>query len=152
MHNLIYNDKINVNFVKRCKNVGRVKIYLIRSGIYIGKIFLNVIYFFIKLLPIQEKITMLSRQSDKTNIDFELIEKEIKKRTNNVKIQILCKVIKKDAKSRFFYCFYILFLRCRFYYLFLYSYYFLFKVNYLDDFFQSIRKLLELLFFLLKFF
>ena len=86
----------------------RVKVYIIRSGIYIGKIFLNLIYFFIKLLPIQEKITMLSRQSDKTNIDFELIEKEIKKRTNNVKIQILCKVIKKDAKSRFFYCFYIL--------------------------------------------
>lgn len=78
--------------------MGRVKIYLIRSGIYIGKIFLNLIYFFIKLLPIEEKITMLSRQSDKTNIDFELIEKEIKKRTNNVKIQILCKVIKKMQK------------------------------------------------------
>lgn len=88
--------------------MGRVKIYLIRSGIYVGKIFLNLIYFFVKLFPVKEKITMLSRQSDKANIDFELIEREIKKRTNNVKIQILCKVIKKDAKSRFFYCFYIL--------------------------------------------
>lgn len=86
----------------------RVKIYLIRSGIYIGKIFLNVIYFFIKMLPIERKITMLSRQSDKTNIDFEFIEKEIKERTNNIQIKILCKVIKKDTRSRFFYCFYIL--------------------------------------------
>ena len=44
---------------------------------------------------------MLSRQSDKTNIDFELIEKEIKKRTSNIKIKVLCKVIRKDVKSRF---------------------------------------------------
>lgn len=108
LHNLIYNDKIYVNFVKRCRNVERVKVYIIRSGIYIGKIFLNVIYSFIKMLPVERKITMLSRQSDKTNIDFELIEKEIKKRTSNIKIKVLCKVIKKDVKSRFLYCFYIL--------------------------------------------
>lgn len=108
LHNLIYNDKIYVNFVKRCRNVERVKVYIIRSGIYIGKIFLNVIYSFIKMLPVERKITMLSRQSDKTNIDFELIEKEIKKRTSNIKIKVLCKVIRKDVKSRFLYCFYIL--------------------------------------------
>lgn len=88
--------------------MGLIRTYIVRTGIYIGKILLNIIYFFIKLLPVKEKITMLSRQSDKTNIDFEFIEKEIKERTNNIQIKILCKVIKKDTRSRFFYCFYIL--------------------------------------------
>ena len=86
----------------------RIRAYIIRVGIYIGKILLNIIYFFIKLLPVKEKVTMLSRQSDKINIDFELIEKEILKRTDRVQIKILCKIIRKDMKSRFLYCFYIL--------------------------------------------
>lgn len=86
----------------------KTRIYIIRIGIYIGKVFLNTLYFFIKLFPVKNKVTMLSRQSDKTNIDFELIEKEIKRRNNNVQIKILCKIIRKDMKSRLLYCFYIL--------------------------------------------
>lgn len=86
----------------------RVRTQIIRIGIYIGKGFLNLLYFFIKLFPTKNKVTMLSRQSDKINIDFELIEKEILKRTDRVQIKILCKIIRKDMKSRFLYCFYIL--------------------------------------------
>lgn len=85
-----------------------VKIYIIRFGVYIGKILLNVIYFFMKLFPAKNKITMLSRQSDKVNIDFELIEREIREKTDKVQIKMLCKVIRKDMKSRVLYCFYIL--------------------------------------------
>ena len=85
----------------------RVRTQIIRIGIYIGKGFLNLLYFFIKLFPTKNKVTMLSRQSDKINIDFELIEKEILKRTDRVQIKILCKIIRKDMKSRFLYCFYI---------------------------------------------
>ena len=86
----------------------QIKTCIVRAGIYIGKVLLNIIYFFIKLFPVKNKVTMLSRQSDKINIDFELIEKEILKRTDKIQIKILCKVIRKDMKSRFLYCFYIL--------------------------------------------
>lgn len=86
----------------------KIRIYIVRTGICIGKVLLNVLYFFVKLSPIKNKVTMLSRQSDRINIDFKLIEQEILKRTDKVQIKILCKVIKKDAKSRFLYCFYIL--------------------------------------------
>lgn len=85
-----------------------VKIYVIRFCVHIGKILLNVIYFFMKLFPAKNKITMLSRQSDKVNIDFEFIEREIIRKTDKVQIKMLCKVIRKDIKSRIVYCFYIL--------------------------------------------
>lgn len=86
----------------------KIRIQIIRIGIGIGKILLNVIYFFMKVFPTKNKITMLSRQSDKVNIDFELIEREIIERTDKVQIKMLCKVIRKDMKSRVLYCFYIL--------------------------------------------
>lgn len=80
----------------------------IRIGICIGKWLLSTIYFFIKICPTKNKVVMLSRQSNKPSIDFDLIKKEILKRTNNVEIKILCKVLKKDVKERIKYCFYIL--------------------------------------------
>lgn len=88
--------------------MNKIRVQIIRSIIYIGKVFLNVIYFFIKLLPVKNKIVMLSRQSNKTNIDFELIREEIIKRDSNIEIKILCKILKKDIKERISYCFYIL--------------------------------------------
>lgn len=81
---------------------------VIRIGIYIGKVILNIIYFFIKLLPTKNKIIFLSRQSNTPSLDFKLIENEILKRREKVKIEFLCKVLKKDDKSRLEYCFYIL--------------------------------------------
>lgn len=58
--------------------------------IKIGTIFLNIIYFFLKLCPTQNKITMISRQSDKETMDFKLLRKEITKRDNKLKVVILC--------------------------------------------------------------
>lgn len=86
----------------------KLRTQIIRIGIYIGKLFLNIIYFLMKMCPSKNKVVMLSRQSNKPSIDFELIEKEILKRTNNVEVKILCKVLKKDIKERINYCFYIL--------------------------------------------
>ena len=85
-----------------------MKKQIIRAGICIGKIFLNLIYFFIKLLPSKNKIVMLSRQSNSPSLDFQLIEREILKRNDKIEIEILCKKLKKDYFSRFKYCFYIL--------------------------------------------
>lgn len=86
----------------------KLRTQIIRIGICIGKKFLSIIYFFVKIFPTKNKIVMLSRQSNKESIDFELIQKEVHKRTDNVEIKILCRTLKKDLKERINYCFYIL--------------------------------------------
>lgn len=86
----------------------KIRTQVIRIGICIGKVFLNVIYFFVKMCPTKNKVVMLSRQSNKKSVDFELIEKEILNRADNVEVKILCKILKKDIKERINYCFYIL--------------------------------------------
>ena len=66
----------------------KIRTQIIRIGIYIGKLFLNIIYFLMKICPSKNKVVMLSRQSNRPSIDFELIQKEILKRTNNVEVKI----------------------------------------------------------------
>lgn len=53
----------------------------------IAKLFLNVIYAFLKLFPTQNKIVFLSRQSNQTPLDFKLIIDELK--GQNYKIIVL---------------------------------------------------------------
>lgn len=86
----------------------KLRTQIIRIGISIAKGFLNIIYFFVKMCPTKNKVVMLSRQSNKLSIDFELIQKEILERTDNVEIKVLCKILKNDIKERINYCFYIL--------------------------------------------
>lgn len=81
---------------------------IIRIGIYIGKGFLNILYFFVKMFPTRNKVLMLSRQSDNPSIDFDYIKEEILKRTDNVEVTILCKILRKTAKERLKYCLYII--------------------------------------------
>ena len=64
-----------------------MKIIVIKIGIF----FLNIIYFFFKLLPIQNKVTFISRQGNKKSDDMVLIEKIIKEKDKNVKLVFLCK-------------------------------------------------------------
>ncbi|MGN1269861.1 MAG: CDP-glycerol glycerophosphotransferase family protein [Clostridia bacterium] len=59
----------------------------------------NFIYCFFKLLPTTKKITMISRQSDKKTIDFELLENKLKEKMPNYKIKILCKKLEGGAKA-----------------------------------------------------
>lgn len=91
----------------------KLRTQIIRIGICVGKGLLNIIYFFVKICPTRNKIVMLSRQSNRLSIDFELIQKEILKRKENVEVKILCKTLKKDIKERISYCFYIL--KCMYY-------------------------------------
>ena len=86
------------------------KLYIItiRFAICIGKVLLNIVYFFIKLFPSKNKVVMLSRQSNKANIDFQYIEQEIKQRDCDVETKILCKVLYKSPIERLKYCFYII--------------------------------------------
>lgn len=85
-----------------------IRIHIIRIGICISKVFLNIIYFFLKCFPSREKVVLLSRQSNKSNIDFKLIQNEILKRNSKVQIKVLCKVLENNLMERIEYCFYIL--------------------------------------------
>lgn len=55
---------------------------------------LNIIYFFLKLLPISNKIVMISRQSNNISIDFSLLKRELDK---EYKVICLCKTL--DGKE-----------------------------------------------------
>jgi len=58
--------------------------------------FLNLIYTFLKILPQQEKIVFMSRQSNNINMDFSLLGKELEKK---YKVIYLCKKLDKNLKS-----------------------------------------------------
>lgn len=67
---------------------------------------LKVIYFFLKLLPTQNKITMLSRQSNTNPLDFELLAEEIK-RDGNYKSVILAHKLQPGMKNKIKYIFHM---------------------------------------------
>lgn len=69
-----------------------MKYVIIKIGIF----FLNIIYFFIKLFPTKNKVTMISRQSNTMSTDFKLIKDEIEKH-KKYKVVVLCK--KLDGKE-----------------------------------------------------
>ena len=85
-----------------------ISVHIIRIGICVSKVFLNIIYFFLKWIPSKKKVVLLSRQANKPSIDFELIEKEILKRSKKVKVKILCRTLGDTLTERIKYCFYIL--------------------------------------------
>ena len=77
--------------------------------IYLFKIILNFIYFFIKLLPRNnKKITFISRQSDEITLDFRLLKEEIEKRDKSIKMFFICKRMKKSVFGLLEYFFSIL--------------------------------------------
>ena len=70
-----------------------MKKVLIKCYIYLSRF----IYFFIKLLPVDNKIVMISRQSNEINIDFKLLGKELQKK---YKVVYLCKELKSGINAR----------------------------------------------------
>lgn len=58
---------------------------------------LNLIYMFYKLLPTQNKIVMISRQSNEISTDFKLIGKKLSKK---YKVVYLCKTLEGGVKSK----------------------------------------------------
>ena len=59
------------------------------------------IYCFFKLLPTKNKITMISRQSNKKTIDFALLEDELRKSENKIKTVILCHKLEGGINANF---------------------------------------------------
>lgn len=81
-----------------------MKIILIKIGIFI----LNIIYFFIKLFPINKnKVTFISRQSNEVSLDFTMIAKELKQQNENIKIVFLCKKLGTSFSEKVKYCFHM---------------------------------------------
>ena len=57
-----------------------MKNFLLILVLYILKLVMKIIYFFIKIFTKQKnKITMLSRQSNNINLDFKLLKEELEK-------------------------------------------------------------------------
>lgn len=67
--------------------------------IKIGTLFLNIIYFFIKLFPTKKQITFISRQSDQVPFEFKMIAKEMKQREKDIKIVYLCHTLDGGIRS-----------------------------------------------------
>lgn len=77
--------------------------------LYITRAIMRVIYFFMKIFPIkQNKITMLSRQSDVINIDFQLLLDKMKQNRKQANVVVLCKKMPKSFIKRMAYCFYMI--------------------------------------------
>lgn len=77
----------------------------------IAILILKIIYFFLKLFPTKNKITLISRQSNEISIDFSLIKKEILKH-KKYKVVALCKKLegkeKASLKNMFLYFFHMI--------------------------------------------
>lgn len=61
----------------------------------------NIIYSFMKLLPVRRKITMLSRQSDSMTLDYKLLSDELKIRDTECKV--LCRRLRNSPAGVFGY-------------------------------------------------
>lgn len=70
---------------------------------------LNIIYAVLKLFPVQNKVVMLSRQSNTSNIDFNLLEEEFKRQNPGIKVVILCKKIEGNLWNKVKYAFHLLY-------------------------------------------
>lgn len=76
--------------------------------INIGIFFANIIYFFFKLFPTNnKKISFISRQSNDVALDFVLLKKELLKKDKDLKIVELCKTIDHGLINKIKYFFHI---------------------------------------------
>lgn len=68
---------------------------------------LNLIFALMKLLPVQNKVTFISRQSDDKSEDMELVEAELIKRAPQIKLVFLCKKLEGNPAHKAAYCFHV---------------------------------------------
>ena len=65
-----------------------------------GKIFLSIIYSFLKLLPIDNQIVFISMQSNSISLDFELLKKDLEYREPGTKLIFLCKKMESSLTRK----------------------------------------------------
>ncbi|MDN5835302.1 MAG: CDP-glycerol glycerophosphotransferase family protein [bacterium] len=67
---------------------------IISGAIWIFKLSARLIYLFLKLLPVQNKVVLMSRRLSKPSIDFKLLDQTIVPRYPDTKVVTLCQPIK----------------------------------------------------------
>lgn len=72
---------------------------IIKLGIFI----LNIIYFIIKLVPVQNKVTFISRQKNEPTTDFLMLRDDLQKKDKNLKVVMLCKRLEGNLFDKFKY-------------------------------------------------
>ena len=85
-----------------------MKKVILKILISILKVVLNSIYFIMKKSKLKNKVIFISRQSDSSNLDFKMLEEEIRKHDTNIEIQVFCKKIERGILNKIKYCFYML--------------------------------------------
>lgn len=79
-----------------------------RIVITAAKIILNGIYAVIKLLPIEDKITLVSRQGNSPSLDISMLRDEIRRQSPATEVVCLCRKIGDGAVEKIKYCFHLL--------------------------------------------
>lgn len=75
--------------------------------IKLGKLFLNLVYSFVKIFPIKNQIVFISMQSNNPSLDFELLINEIENRKTSVKTIFLCKRMESSLENSLEYVKYV---------------------------------------------
>lgn len=65
-----------------------------------GKIFLSIIYGFLKLFPIKNRIVFISMQSDNPSLDFKLLKQEIENKESEIELAFLCKRMESSLSNK----------------------------------------------------
>lgn len=79
--------------------------------IKLGTVILQIAYQCMKILPVKNKVTMISRQSDNVSLDFQLVSNSLKKKLPNVDVVFLCHTldggVSASVKNKIRYCFHM---------------------------------------------
>lgn len=59
----------------------------------------NFIYMFFKILPVKNRVTMISRQSDNITMDFKLLKEEFEKNYKDISVIVLCHKLEGGEKA-----------------------------------------------------
>lgn len=68
---------------------------------------LNLIFALFKLLPVQNKVTFISRQSDHKTEDMGFLEKELRSKEPGLKLVFLCRKLEGSLSHKGLYCFHV---------------------------------------------
>lgn len=69
--------------------------FIIKAGTF----FLQAVYQCMKLFPVKDKITMISRQSNTPSVDFLLVKDEISRRSPGTEVVLLCRTLDGGADA-----------------------------------------------------
>lgn len=65
-----------------------------------ARIFLGILYFFMKLCPVENKVVMISRQANRPSLDFLLIKTHILRQNPKIRVVTLCHTLEKRLNAR----------------------------------------------------